>query len=74
MNPIDPVVKERRRARLAKIRTRQLRASGRTKAQVMRFAQVSERMVYLWYRGERTSAKVQAAHDALTLPALVGRD
>jgi hypothetical protein len=43
-----------------KRRNRQLRTS---------FAKVSERMVYLWYRGERTSQRVQAAHDALTVMA-----
>ena len=57
-----------------KRRIRQLRASGQTKAAVQRFAKVSERMVYLWYRGERTSARVQAAHDAVVLTALVERE
>jgi hypothetical protein len=51
--------------REVKQRQDELAASGHTKADVQRLASVSERMVYFWYRGEKTSAKVAAAHRAL---------
>lgn len=69
MKAATPEVKQRRREALAKRRQRELRVSGGTKAAVQRFAKVSERMVYLWYRAERTSSRVQAAHDAVTAGA-----
>lgn len=55
--------------REVKKRRAEIEASPHTKADVQRLAGVSERMVYLWYRGERTSAKVAAAHRTLTAPA-----
>ena len=51
--------------REVKQRQAELKASPHTKADVQRLAGVSERMVYFWYRGERTSAKVEHAHRAL---------
>ena len=39
---------------------------GFTYDAVRRLAGVSERMVYHWYRGERTSAKIARAHQTLT--------
>lgn len=60
--------------REVKERQAALRASPHTKADVQRLAGVSERMVYLWYRGERTSAKVKAAHDALTGNGVAARE
>lgn len=69
MKTTDPEVKQRKREALARRRTRELRTSGATKVAVQRFAKVSERMVYLWYRAERTSSRVQAAHDAVTMVA-----
>ena len=65
MKPTKREVKERQAA---------IAASPHTKADVQRLAGVSERMVYLWYRGERTSKKVKAAHDALTGNGLVARE
>jgi len=61
-------------SRKVKERITALRASGHTKAEVQRLAAVSERMVYFWYRGERTSAKVAAAHAALTGNGVVVRE
>lgn len=52
--------------REVKQRLAALRASGHTKVAVQRLAGVSERMIYFWYRGERTSRKIADAHAALT--------
>lgn len=52
--------------REVKERQAALKASGHTKAEVRRLAGVSERMVYFWYRGEKASTKIAAAHAALT--------
>ncbi len=60
--------------REVKQRHAELRASGHTKADVQRLARVSERMVYFWYRGEKSSAKVAAAHRTLTQGALVATE
>ncbi len=51
---------------IAATREAALVTSGHTKADVMRLAGVSERMVYFWYRGEKSSTKIAAAHRALT--------
>jgi hypothetical protein len=48
-------------------------AGGFTKVKVSRLADVSERFVYFWYRGERSSQKVQAAHNTLYAASLSGR-
>jgi hypothetical protein len=76
MKPDTQAVKERKqrqREALGRRRHRELRESGATKAAVQRFAKVSESMVYLWYRGLRTSQRVQAAHDAVTIVARANR-
>lgn len=52
--------------REVKQRQADLKASEHTKADVQRLAGVSERMVYFWYRGEKSSAKIAAAHRTLT--------
>ena len=57
-----------------KRRRKELAASPHSKADVMRLARVSERMIYFWYRGEKTSAKVAAAHAALTGNGAVVRE
>lgn len=62
------------KSREVKQRVRALRAAGQTKAAVQRLSGVSERMVYFWYRGERTSAKVERAHRILTGTALANDD
>lgn len=57
-----------------KRRQREIEASQHTKADVRRLARVSERMVYFWYRGERSSAKVAHAHRTLAGNGLVARE
>ena len=49
-----------------KRRNKEIDASPHTKADVRRLAGVSERMIYFWYRGEKTSAKIAQAHRTLT--------
>lgn len=53
-----------------KRRNQQQRGAGFSKAQVQRLAGVSERFVLFWYRGQRTSQKVQTAHDTLYAAAM----
>ena len=57
-----------------KRRKKEIDTSPHSKADVMRLAGVSERMIYFWYRGEKSSAKVAHAHRALTGNGVVARE